>query len=113
MCPPQSPTRMTKTSILKLSGAFHWRKTSRIRFCAFSYSAGEPCERSSQLIMYFIDSPRLEMKSRNGVLADNSIGGQYRGCWWLWCTQSRYAGAFLRRRGDAQPDQTVERGDVG
>src|SRR5436189_1101189 len=54
MCPPHSPTRITNTSILKLAGAFHGRKTSRIRFCAFSYSAGEPCERSNQLIMYFI-----------------------------------------------------------
>src|SRR5207237_724481 len=38
-------------------GAFHWRNTSRIRVCAFSYSAGEPCERSTQLIMYFIGLP--------------------------------------------------------
>src|SRR5947209_11193584 len=35
--PPQSPTRMTNDSILKLAGAFHGLKTSRIRFCAFSY----------------------------------------------------------------------------
>src|SRR5919201_5817809 len=55
MCPPHSPTRMTNTSILKLAGAFHGRKTSRIRFWAFSYSIGDPCERSNQLIMYFID----------------------------------------------------------
>src|SRR5512147_3257068 len=54
MCPPHSPTRTTNTSILKLGGAFHWVNTSRIRFCAFSYSAGEPCGRSNQLIMYFI-----------------------------------------------------------
>src|SRR6478752_4528110 len=52
--PPQSPTRMTNDSILKLPGAFHGLKTSRIRFCACSYSAGEPCGRSFQLIMYFI-----------------------------------------------------------
>src|SRR5205814_10357261 len=57
MYPPHSPTRMTNTSILKLAGAFHWRNTSRIRVCAFSYSAGEPCERSTQLIMYFIGRP--------------------------------------------------------
>src|SRR3954452_16916642 len=54
MCPPHSPTRITKKSILKLPGAFHWPKTSRIRFWAFSYSIGEPCGRSTQLIMYFI-----------------------------------------------------------
>jgi len=29
-------------------------KTSSIRFWAFSYSIGDPCERSDQLIMYFI-----------------------------------------------------------
>src|SRR5205823_9749237 len=29
--PPQSPTRITKNSILKLAGAFHCPKTSRIR----------------------------------------------------------------------------------
>src|SRR6266496_4246295 len=52
--PPQSPTRMTKDSILKLAGAFHGLKTSRILFCVFSYSMGEPCGRSFQVIMYFI-----------------------------------------------------------
>src|SRR5205823_4617914 len=41
--------------ILKFAGAFHWLNTSRIRSCAFSYSAGEPCGRSFQLIMYFIE----------------------------------------------------------
>src|SRR5206468_12658510 len=54
MCPPHSPTRITKNSILKLAGAFHWPNTSRIRFWAFSYSVGEPCGRSNQLITYFI-----------------------------------------------------------
>src|SRR4051812_48286451 len=54
MWPPHSPTRTTKNSILKLAGAFHWPKTSRIRFWAFSYSMGEPCGRSNQLMMYFI-----------------------------------------------------------
>src|SRR5436305_10747609 len=53
--PPQSPTRMTNDSILKLAGAFHGLKTSRIRFCAFSYSPGEPCGRSFHVIMYFIN----------------------------------------------------------
>jgi hypothetical protein len=53
--PPQSPTRITKDSILKLAGAFHGLKTSRIRFCAFSYSMGEPCGRSFQVIMYFMN----------------------------------------------------------
>src|SRR5436190_21894106 len=53
MCPPHSPTRITKNSILKLAGAFHWPNTSRIRFWAFSYSMGEPCGRSNQLITYF------------------------------------------------------------
>src|SRR5689334_6696614 len=54
MCPPHSPTRITKKSILKLPGRCHCPKTSRIRFCAFSYSIGEPCGRSNQLITYFI-----------------------------------------------------------
>src|SRR5947199_3111714 len=54
MCPPHSPTLITKKSILKLLGAFHCPKTSRIRFWAFSYSIGEPCGRSNQLITYFI-----------------------------------------------------------
>src|SRR5436190_2935805 len=54
ICPPHSPTRITKKSILKLPGGFHWPKTSRIRFWAFSYSIGEPCGRSNQLITYFI-----------------------------------------------------------
>src|SRR5438309_3376381 len=54
MCPPHSPTRITKNSILKLAGAFHCLKTSRIRFWAFSYSMAEPCGRSNQLITYFI-----------------------------------------------------------
>src|SRR5437667_12565930 len=54
ICPPHSPTRITKKSILTWPGAFHWRKTSRIRFWAFSYSMGEPCGRSNQLITYFI-----------------------------------------------------------
>jgi hypothetical protein len=37
-----------------LAGAFQGLNTSRIRFWAFSYSIGEPCGRSFQLIMYFI-----------------------------------------------------------
>src|SRR5437773_5051948 len=57
ICPPHSPTRITKNSILKLAGAFHSPNTSRIRFWAFSYSMGEPCGRSNQLITYFIFSP--------------------------------------------------------
>src|SRR6266705_4762945 len=52
--PPQSPTRITNNSILKLAGAFHCVKTSSIRFWAFSYSIGEPCGRSDQVSMYFI-----------------------------------------------------------
>src|SRR6478672_2780795 len=52
--PPQSPTRMTNSPILKLPGAFHWVNTSSMRFCAFSYSIGEPCGRSFQVSMYFI-----------------------------------------------------------
>src|SRR6266496_1423767 len=52
--PPQSPTRMTNDSILKFAGAFHGLKTSKIRFCAFSYSMGVPCGRSFQVIMYFM-----------------------------------------------------------
>src|SRR6266496_373694 len=54
ICPPHSPTLITKNSILKLAGAFHCPNTSRIRFWAFSYSMGEPCGRSNQLITYFI-----------------------------------------------------------
>src|SRR6478735_3080233 len=64
MCPPHSPTRITKKSILKLPGAFHWPKTSRMRFWAFSYSIGEPCGRSNQLITYFIGSFLKEGLSR-------------------------------------------------
>src|SRR3972149_1796568 len=52
-CPPHSPTRTTNNSILNPAGAFHLPNTSSIRFWAFSYSAGEPCGRSNQLIMYF------------------------------------------------------------
>src|SRR4051794_33154970 len=44
---------MTNDSILKLAGGFHGLKTSRIRFCAFSYSRGVPWVRSFQVIMYF------------------------------------------------------------
>src|SRR4029079_5802283 len=61
MCPPHSPTRITKKSILKLPGAFHWPNTSRIRFWAFSYSIGEPCGRSNQLITYLILSSSIQM----------------------------------------------------
>src|SRR3954462_6432300 len=61
--PPQSPTRITNSSILKLSGAFHCVKTSNIRFCAFSYSIGEPCERSDQLSIYFKTILLFELKS--------------------------------------------------
>ena len=32
----------------------HQRKTSRSRCWAFSYSKAEPCERSLQVIMYFM-----------------------------------------------------------
>src|SRR5579871_3394996 len=45
---------MWKVSILKPAGAFQGRKTSRMRFCAFSYSMGEPWGRSVQVSMYFI-----------------------------------------------------------
>jgi hypothetical protein len=38
---------------LKFAGAFHLVNTSSIHFWAFSYSIGEPCGRSNQLIMYF------------------------------------------------------------
>src|SRR3954451_9645078 len=55
MYPPQSPTRITNNSIMKLLGASHCVKTSRMRFWAFSYSMGEPCGRSFQVIMYFDD----------------------------------------------------------
>src|SRR5205823_3575033 len=52
--PPQSPTRMTNDSILKFAGAFHELKTSKIRFCAFSYSMGVPCGRSFQVLSHFV-----------------------------------------------------------
>src|SRR4051794_38732375 len=59
--PPQSPTRITNNSILKLAGAFHCVKTSRIRFWAFSYSIGDPWGRSDQVSMYFMaDSNMLD-----------------------------------------------------
>ena len=45
----------------KVRGAFHCVKTSRIRFWAFSYSAGEPSGNSNQLIMYFIWIQPIEM----------------------------------------------------
>src|SRR5579872_803283 len=64
MYPPQSPTRMTNEWILKLDGAFPGLKTSRIRFCAFSYSMGEPCERSFQVIMYCMQSTSLSPGSK-------------------------------------------------
>src|SRR5487761_2047642 len=60
MWPPHSPTRITKNSILKLAGAFHCPNTSRIRVWAFSYSIGEPCGRSNQLMTYFILFPFFE-----------------------------------------------------
>src|SRR6476620_9319656 len=68
MYPPQSPTRMTNNSILKLAGAFHCVNTSRIRFWAFSYSMGEPCGRSDQVSMYFIKCLRW-VDSRFAVVA--------------------------------------------
>jgi hypothetical protein len=46
---------MTKDRILKLAGVFQGLKTSRIRFCAFSYSMGEPWGRSFHVIMYCIE----------------------------------------------------------
>src|SRR6266567_9539774 len=80
MCPPHSPTRITKNSILKLAGAFHSPNTSRIRFWAFSYSMGEPCGRSNQLITYFIGillivlvSERLQFGRANVNYADPCI----------------------------------------
>src|SRR5579864_8706109 len=68
--PPHSPTRITKNSILKLAGAFHWPNTSRIRFWAFSYSIGEPCGRSNQLMMYFMDPL---FTSNGGLLTTASV----------------------------------------
>src|SRR5215831_11022139 len=70
--PPQSPTRMTNDSILKLAGAFHGLKTSRIRFCAFSYSMGEPCGRSFQVIMYFMSSPSVFVMIRHVTERDTA-----------------------------------------
>src|SRR6266851_8365015 len=79
MCPPHSPTRITKKSILKLPGAFHWLKTSRIRFWAFSYSMGEPCGRSNQLITYFIAIlPERERNPLTRRMLARSSGGNAR-----------------------------------
>src|SRR2546423_8790714 len=73
MCPPHSPTRITKKSILKLPGAFHRPKTSRIRFWAFSYSMGEPCGRSNQLITYFMAILPKEVKAaRRQTMIDST-----------------------------------------
>src|SRR5215208_6803969 len=75
--PPQSPTRITNNSILKLSGAFHCVKTSSIGFWAFSYSIGDPCGRSNQLIMYFIgNAVNRPVKSREQSLgmSEEKIG---------------------------------------
>src|SRR5665213_1479620 len=58
---------MTKASILKLPGAFHCVNTSRMRFCAFSYSIAEPCGRSVQFSMYFIVNPQFDLKSPEGL----------------------------------------------
>src|SRR5438874_4902086 len=87
MYPPQSPTRMTNDSILKVAGAFHGLKTSRIRFCAFSYSIGEPCGRSFQVIMYFMgvllvgvdfDGPILLQTARRGKRSASNVLTQRR-----------------------------------
>src|SRR6266403_1872118 len=79
ICPPHSPTRITKNSILKLAGAFHSPNTSRIRFCAFSYSAGEPCGRSNQLITYFISSPLFANGLTDYSRLSLLLGGDGRG----------------------------------
>src|SRR3954453_5650074 len=79
MCPPHSPTRITKKSILKFSGAFHWPKTSRIRFWAFSYSIGEPCGRSNQLITYFIGSFLKEGLSRGAADVSTQLSREAEG----------------------------------
>src|SRR5438477_1067879 len=75
--PPQSPTRITNNSILKLSGAFHCVKTSSMRFCAFSYSTGEPCERSDQLSIYFkgILPVRAEIPGTTVILDQPALRG--------------------------------------
>jgi hypothetical protein len=44
-------------------------KTSSIRFWAFSYSAGEPCGRSNQLIMYFIGILLIDWVEILGTIA--------------------------------------------
>src|SRR5271163_3902228 len=72
--PPQSPTRMTNAWILKLAGAFQGLKTSRIRFCAFSYSRGEPCGRSFQVIMYCI---QLTLLVQRVQIAGNAVRKVY------------------------------------
>lgn len=63
---------------LKFPGAFDCPKTSRIRFCAFSYSIGEPCGRSNQLMMYFtmILPERVESPERTAFVCRES--GHYK-----------------------------------
>ena len=51
--PPQSPTRTTNWWNVMPFGVSHWRKTSRMRVCAASYSAGPAAGRSSQRRTYF------------------------------------------------------------
>ena len=63
---PSHPLVSRTSPILKLAGAFHCVKTSRIRFWAFSYSIGEPCGRSDHVSMYFIGCYVVSlMSSRN------------------------------------------------
>ena len=51
------PAPLAHTNHEKLDqspGAFHWPNTRDIAIWAFSYSFGEPCGRSNQLIIYFM-----------------------------------------------------------
>lgn len=57
----QMPAPVADAHDEKLDVEIGWRfpvtNTSRIRFWACSYSMGEPCGRSNQLIMYFMSTP--------------------------------------------------------
>ena len=47
---------------LEIAGCLPLRKNFKIRFCAFSYSIGDPCGRSVQVSMYFIGIPLFALK---------------------------------------------------
>jgi hypothetical protein len=52
-------------------------KTSSIRFWAFSYSIGDPCGRSNQLIMYFIASSIICAEIQNDLLTHTGLAARW------------------------------------